>query len=343
MTPPEVILDRSIRNEPEFSSYSGKLDIERVESSTFRAFLSSFQSEMNEALRLENANASGGTEHPPFHFDYLDVGANVEIRNAHAFQREGFSFIVVTLPLVESIVDVSRRLSRSAVAVQLLRLDSEALELDILHGFFAQILLLFLISHEYTHHVHRHSLGRSQSGVWTEFPHRAGCGNMDFQAQELDADGYAVYLVLTHLLRGERRRSALIQLGRTNMHAADCDELLLSCFFFALLGFFCTFWHGNIIASIYQSTHPPPPVRIKYVIQVAEMWCRQFVFVPQSWFSPPRLQALFHTAAEAVGKAAGRNWDAEISFLSSAEGTWYDRQLLEKFEAMRRSERKISP
>jgi hypothetical protein len=31
------------------------------------------------------------------------------------------------------------------------------------------------------------------------FLHHATCGSMNSQAQELDADGYAAYLVLTHL------------------------------------------------------------------------------------------------------------------------------------------------
>jgi len=55
---------------------------------------------MNEALRLENENA---IDCPPFHFDYLEADAP----NAHAFQHEGFAFIVVTLPLVELISNVS--------------------------------------------------------------------------------------------------------------------------------------------------------------------------------------------------------------------------------------------
>jgi hypothetical protein len=181
MIPPEVILDRYVkahlRNEPGCSSYAGKLDIERVGSPSFRVLLSTFQNEINEALRLENANASGGVEHPPFHFDYLDVA---EIENAHAFQHEGFSFIVVTLPLVETMLDVSQRLSRSAVVLQLLHLDSGTLELDILQGLLAQIQLLFLIAHEYTHHVHEHISRRDKSKVWTEFPHRMTCGNIDF-------------------------------------------------------------------------------------------------------------------------------------------------------------------
>jgi len=91
MAPPEVILDRwvrsQLRNEPGFSGYIGKLDIERVESPSFHYFLYLMQETMNEALRLEGANASGGVEYPP---------VSAGIRNAHAFQHVDFSLIVVT-------------------------------------------------------------------------------------------------------------------------------------------------------------------------------------------------------------------------------------------------------
>jgi hypothetical protein len=335
MAPPEVILDRLLRNEPEFSRYLGKVDIERVEPPSFRALLSMFQNEINEALRKENTNASGGVEHPPFHFDYVDSAVE---KNAYAFQHEGFSFVVVTLPLVKSIVDVSQRLSRSEDALRLLHLDWGAFEPDILQGVLAQIQLLFLTSHEYTHHVHKHVSGGYQGRVWTEFPQGANCGNIDSQVEELDADYYAAYLVLTHLLRGERRQSALIQLERTNMPATDCDEMLLSCFLLAVLAFFCALSRWDVAQSAYQLTHPPRPVRIRYAIKAAEMWCRQFGSVPQSWFSSPRLQDLLRVANEAGGETTRPGWDVELSILSSADGALYERLLLEKFEAVRRSE-----
>jgi hypothetical protein len=87
MTPPEVVLDRIVRNELRYedgcSGYSGKLDIDRIEPESLRFFLHLVQSTMNEALRLEGVNASAGVEHPPFHFDYLDVTDGTA--NAHAF------------------------------------------------------------------------------------------------------------------------------------------------------------------------------------------------------------------------------------------------------------------
>jgi len=50
---------------------------------------------------------------------------------------------------------------------------------------------------------------------------------MTSQAQELDADGYATYLVLAHILRGGGRAAVLAQLGQEKLSATDGDELLL--------------------------------------------------------------------------------------------------------------------
>lgn len=340
MAPPEVILDRwvrtQLRNEPGFSGCLGKLEIERVESPSFRSFLYLIQKAMNEALGSEGVNASGGIEHPPFHFDYLEVSDG--IKNALAFQHEDFSFIVVTLPMVELLWHDSRRLSKSPLVARLLGLDPGTTEQDALQGLLFQLELTFLVSHEYTHHIHRHcaEAQRGVPGVWTEFRMHATWGSIDSQAQELDADGYAAYLVLAHLLRGKRRKSALLELGRTGTPGTGGDELLLACFFLAVLAFFSALWREGVdMASVSRLTHPPPPVRIKYAIQVTEMWCGQNGPLPQSWFSPARFQELFRAAAEAIEGTAKQTWDAQISFLRSAEGIQYDRQLFDRFEALR--------
>jgi hypothetical protein len=333
MTPPEIILDRYVKeNFPR--NYSGKLDIERVGSPSLRTFLYGLQIETNDALRLENANASGGVAHPPFHFDYLDA----TVTNAHAIRHERFWFIALTLPLIKRIVDVSRHLSRSSIVLQLLRLDTASLQPDILWGYLGQIQLMFLTSHEYTHLIHQHSARKELSGMWTELVPQSTCGGIDSQVEELDADGYATYLVLTFLLRSERRQRALIQLGQTNMPSADCDELILSCFFLAIMAFFRTLWPESIRLPFYQPTHPPAPVRIDYVIQVAKMWSGQFGVGEQSWFTSPRLQDLFH-AADSEGDGTNRQgWDEQIALLASADGDQYRNLLFEKSNKLRRGE-----
>ncbi len=216
MIPPEIILHRYVR-EHFPKSYSGKLDVERIGSPSLRTFLYGLQIETNEAFESENANASGGVVHPPFHFDYLDA----TVTNAHAIPHECFWSIALTLPLIRSVVDVSKQLSRSSVVLQLLHLDSGTLRSDILWGYLGQIQLMFLTSHEYTHLIHQHGAREEPGGMWTELVPQTSRGSMDSQVEELDADGYAAYLVLTFLLRSERRQRALIQLGQANMPTTD--------------------------------------------------------------------------------------------------------------------------
>ena len=308
MTPPEVILDRFVRtrlcHNPGCRGYIGKLDIDRVQSPSFRAFLYLVQETMNEALRQEGVNASGGVVHRPFHFDYLDVAD--ASANAHAFQHEDSAFIVVTLPMVELVWRLTHALSRSPRIRQLLSAAPDSLDADSLQGLLFQIQLNFLVSHEYTHHVHGHCVDApgAMAGLWTEFLGDAKNGNLKAQAQELDADGYAIYLALAHLLRSERRETALGQLGWGSASTRDGDEQLLTCFFLSELAFFCAFWRGGIdMESVYEFLHPPPPVRIKYAIQVAQMWCGQNDSVAASWFSPARFQGFFGAAAEAIIQA----------------------------------------
>lgn len=344
MTSPEIILDRWVRTDarkcPGFANYVGKLDIEKVESPSFRSFLYFVQEAMNEALRSENENASGGVEHPPFHFDYLQVSKST--KNAHAFQHEGFSFIVVTLPLVELLWDLSQRLSTSPLVLQLLRIDPATANPGALHGLLFVAQLSFLVSHEYTHHVHRH-INRDKDGIagaWSEFLQDEMHGGIESQAQEIDADAYAIYLGLTNLLRGEGR-NALTQMGWQDLPTIGADELLLMCFFLAITALFCALWRDDIeIRSVGEFRHPPAPVRIEYAIRVAQMWCGQNASVPPSWFGAERFRMVFRAAVEAIGGITPEAWDAHILFLLSEEGAKYDQRLSQQFDAVRKGRSK---
>jgi len=162
-------------------------------------------------------------------------------------------------------------------------------------------------------------------------------GGLALQAEELDADGYSLYLCLAYLLRGGGRPVALEQLGRKGMAGPGGDELLLTCFFLAVMAFFCSIWRGSIdMSRVYEFGHPPPPVRIKYAIQTAEMWAGQNESLPSSWFSGARFRPLFRAAADVMGGTARQTWDAPMAFLQSADGARYDGQLFERFEMIRK-------
>lgn len=344
MAPPEVILDRWLKNQarehPGCRGYVGKLDVDKVKPTSFGSFLAFVQGAMNLALQSENAKASGGAAHPPFHFDYVE--ANDGTKNAHAFQHGGFSFIVVTLPLLEMLWDVSQRLSRSPLVLRLLGIDPGAVRLEALQALLFQFKLAFLVSHEYTHHVHRHC-GNSVDWAWDEFTQGGTRGGLKHQAQELDADGYALYLTLANYVRGAARGNALAQVGLQNRTNVQGDEFLITGFFVALTALFCSMWPENVsIASIPQVPHPPAPVRIEYAIRVAIMWSNQNASVPESWFGADRFQAIFLAATGAIASGARPRWDALVSFLRSDAGKAYDRQLSEQFELVRKaSERAV--
>ena len=251
--------------------------------------------------------------------------------------------------MVELIFKISQQLSRTAGITRVLVRGPEALDQDALHGLLFQTQMNFLVSHEYTHHVHRHCVEATASTqLRNELPVGRGYGGLDPQAQELDADGYAVMLVLAHLLRGERRTSALEALGQGGLPTLAGDAVLLLCFLLTASAYFCSSWHtGACIVSLYDLTHPPPPIRIKYVIEVAKMWCSLNGSLPTTWFDPARLQSLFAAAAELIDATTKQTWQQQISALRSREGDEYDRLLYARFEELRRnpdaSDARISP
>jgi hypothetical protein len=215
--------------------------------------------------------------------------------------------------MVQSLRDLAGRLTRSTLVHQLLGLGVGAVQPQSLPDLLFDIQLSFLVAHEYTHLVHRHD---GMNDAWSAFFDDED-GGLALQAEELDADGYSLYLCLAYLLRGGGRPVAL-QLGRKGMAGPGGDELLLTSFFLAVMAFFCSIWRGSIdISRVYEFGHPPPPVRIKYAIQTAEMWAGQNESLPSSWFSGARFRPLFRAAADVMGGTARQTWDAPMAFLQS--------------------------
>ena len=333
MIPPEIILERYVKAGNFPQGYVGKLDIEQVASPAFRAFLEGLQAETNEALAIENANASGGVVHPPIHFDFLDS----TFTNAHAIPLDDYWFIVLTLPLVISVSETAKTLSRSQSVLQLLNLNTKEMQhTDILWSFLGQILMLFLTAHEYTHLVHKHKAGTALSEMWTEFVIPDEQGSIDSQAEELNADAYSAYLNLAFLLRSERRERALVQLGRDKLPSRDADELIVSCYLLVLMGFFRTRWPMDVSTPLDQSSHPPVPVRIDYLIQTVGMWCGQFDVLDKPWFTSPKMTALFRAAATGGNEVNQKGWDVQVAFLTSPSGDLYRNLVFEKAEKLRK-------
>ena len=69
-----------------------------------------------------------------------------------------------------------------------------------------------------------------KSGLRNEGFRRSANGGLYRQAEEIDADAYATYIVLTRLITGEGRAKALEALGDQTMTEVAADERLLALF-----------------------------------------------------------------------------------------------------------------
>ena len=329
MPSPEEILDRLVKNNafPEGFTYPAALDLLEP---TLRSLLLSVQGALTEALLLENWNVSGGVAHPPFHVDYMDA----RVPNALAFQHEGHAFLVITIPMIELLLQTSDRLSRSSSIAHLLDIGPLSSQLtEMLQASLCSIQLNFLVSHEYTHHIHEHVAVAFGPGlaIRKEIQDTATVGGLRDQAQEADADSYAVYIVLTHLFSEGGRAHAMKLFAHRDTSEGANDESLLALFTIAVGAFVYALPPTRLDnTNIYTRQHPPADARMNYIMHSTTSWCNQNRPALEAWMTLKRYQAYMRAVAEATwGTAGTAALSAQHAFLSSAPGMEYMKRLEE--------------
>jgi hypothetical protein len=313
--PPEVVFDRYFREAErrteERRHYWGKQDLCKLHPPV-AAFLTDVQAALNEALKNEKKNVPEHVAHPPFHFDYIAS----DIANALAFQSGEHSFIGVTMPLFSELWDSCVALSRSQGVKALLEIAETPEWEEAILTVMCQTQLTFIVSHEYTHHVHGQVRLCNQG--------------LEAQAFEMDADGYAVYHVLAHLIDGPRREQAVQLLGCEHSPSCIQDEKLLSSFVFALGGLRLSRSLSPVdLSNVYSLSHPLPVVRMNCVMRHAINWCKQNDRPGlAAYMTPSQFQAIMATVERAIaGTSATHNWREQAAFLKSEEGSTYLKKL----------------
>jgi hypothetical protein len=326
--PPEVLFHRFFQtlSPADRETYKGKKDLDRLQQPTVQSLLVGIQKQFNEALRDEKKNVPEHVDHPPFHFDYIDSSTE----NALAFRYEGYSFVGITIALINTLLDVCSRLSRSKAVVTLLGVRLTPEEYDNLQVVLFRTLLNFVVSHEYTHHVHGRVTPRGSESMFSnEILDDGETGNLEQQTLEADADGYAAYRVLAYLIDGGGRAQAVSLLKLEAKPSGVQDELLFSCFVVAVGAFmFIRPPQALDSANIYNLTHPPQAARMNCLMQQAISWCKQNRPGLEAWMTLDRFQKLMHGVAESTwGMNGGRDWAAQTAFLQSEDGGEYFRKL----------------
>jgi hypothetical protein len=330
--PPEVLFDRFFQQfngypkpratrDPDPRPYRGKKDLTGLPP-ILESLLMSIQQSFNEALRNEKRNVPEHKPHPPFHLDYIDS----EIPNALAFRYENFSFIGITMELVNFLWETCVRLSRSEAGGTALGIQVSPERYESIHVVLFRIQLSFVITHEYTHHVHGHL---SELAFFDEIRSGNKTGSLEQQMMEVDADGYAAYHVLAHLMGSEGRPHAVGLLNLDTEPTEIQDQVLFSCFVAAIAAYM--FVRAPEVldkSAIYKLTHPPQAARMNCLMQQAIGWCKQNRPSLAACMTLNRFQHLMEVVAEATwGINGGRSWAAQTSFLQSGEGAEYFKKL----------------
>jgi Peptidase family M48 len=326
--PPEILFDRFFQQfrhhkkpirpeDPDPRLYKGKKDLSGLPP-LVESLLTNIQSTFNEALRNEKQDVPEHKAHPPFHFDYIDS----EVPNALAFRFEDFSFIGITMGLVNILWETSSRLSQSDRVRRAVGIRADSDDTEPVHVVLFRIQLSFIITHEYTHHVHGHV---HDSVFWDEIRSVGHSGSLEQQMLEADADGYAAYHVLAHLLTAEGRPHAIGLLHLESETSETQDRVLFLCFVAALAAYLLVRSPQEIDGeTIYKLTHPPQAARMNLLMQRAISWCNQNRAALADWMTLERFQLLMEAVAEATWGVGGeKTWAAQSDFLASREGAVY--------------------
>lgn len=305
----------------------------------------SFLVDLRESVNLALLNAQN--QNPFFYFDFIES----DISNALAFRHEGCSFIGVTYPLLDEIVATCKKLVLSPTIVSILTPSKIAVAYDLqkLSAVLIRIQLLFAESHEYVHHKNGHLTQGSESLFLNEVIDTAEAGSLDRQACEVDADGRAVFFVLSDLLDGASRPITIAALDLDKAPVSAQDEALLGCLIVAASGFFFirrpVVFHD--IREIYRFRHPPQSMRMMTVISFAIAWCQQFrpgleaVMIEGRW----GIGLMNAIAGATWGNNRENGWEAQAKLIFSESSAEYFREIQERANRLNCSspQRQTSP
>lgn len=323
--PPEVAFERFLhekheRGEKKYKHISGRIAVENLPSNHLYRWIAGW---MNLQLSDIGVTSTGGVALPPLHFELVTVDNGVAA--AHTFEAEEWGFIVMTQPMFDEMLRLSRLVVAKNAALISVQIAPSASVEEI-----AQLLLLmqfcFVSAHEYSHLVRQH--------LEDHPPHANALGAVLSQAQEIDADGYGIYHDLPYFFSGAGRPLASHLLNMSS--ATSLEGAILSCFLLAGMIQFCARWAGKIqIESDLSTEHPPLPLRINYMTLFVEMWCREVGGLSITWMTDGTLRNYFSAAAGLFPPEMKTAWDQQIAWLKSPTGENYSGEIRKGIDRLR--------
>ena len=192
---PAEALDNYVRENSDFVTrdgwripvYRGRQNVAELKREDLRSLFTILQDSFNEGL-AQRKQVPEHIDDLPFYLDYIDS----DFSNAVAFRDDSYAFIGLTVALMYELQEICARLGESEAIRRILGVEDAEEVREGLSVVLFQHLLSLVVTHEFTHHVHGHVLKhRPDAKFFSEFAAGNGSSNIERQAEEADADGYA--------------------------------------------------------------------------------------------------------------------------------------------------------
>jgi hypothetical protein len=298
------------------------LDLESAETAEVRELAKAFadiKAEINARFATNAADIVAPEGSVQIHMDY--IGSSTV--NAYAFYFDGWYFIGIT----EGMLDL---FAKSCVAFWRLNLLSDILGVelssehrDLIFQFALLLELQYISNHELGHMFHGHCAGLRAGRYREEFSVAALVAEshgMEGQARELEADGYAINLLLKNLLLTE---------SGTHMHTRVASTKSLREFVLRLfiLSLAAVLYHLDIppfdASKVRSRTHSEGLVRMNILIGEILGWCADNVDWPNS-ISLEEFQDIMDLVATAASNTSqDQIWRDQGAYLLTEEGKNY--------------------
>lgn len=262
------------------------------------------------------------------HFDYIAAPERpMRHANAIAFGYSGYFFIGLTQDLVQDVFQFCWLLSRSSATADLLHLGLKtAEERDQFLACLFSVQIQFVIDHELGHHFHGHTPIYASNSFFKEFDGVApvpGLLRLQDQAREVEADGYAVHMMLNGLFADGSGASIIQRLQPTEISS----ERFLVYFLLLSIGSFLFLRPAAPFdpSRVRGESHPFGLMRMNVVMTDLRGWAEDHKLslvqqIDQDCFSKVMGTIV---AAQPDGESA-KAWKLQGEFLTRPDETYRD-------------------
>jgi hypothetical protein len=337
MTPEQEAFDRYYESLPpdESTRFKGVLNLDASSVKELSKAFVDIRAEINARLKVNARQIIGPDGAVQLCMEYVE---STEL-NAMAFFFEGIYFIGITEGMLKLFSNSCTALWRLEPLADLLEIRFNPERRNSLFQIVLLLQLQFISNHELGHMFHGHC-GDLRSG---RFQAEFGIGvkelvanslGIEGQARELEADGYAVNLLLSNLLDGPSGDAILEKL----QPGLEKEDFLLTLFVLAI-GTLLYFLEPKPFdpSLVRADTHSQGVIRMNIILGEIIGWCNLNRMELTEWVSLERLQwilACVQVAAESPEQQA--IWREQGTFLQTNEGRAYLNEIYERREHLRK-------